>query len=144
VLVDGATHPDITITATGGWTLMRAGSVIHLGYGYNSDGRTLRLDVGSATGTAQGKTQRMHFVPFRLYDSLGLQVGRDFDHLTELTFRSTADPMDQAVPLFSGDKQDYYWDGDYSTEASICWRWSGLLPGTILSIAPQMMTQDRL
>jgi hypothetical protein len=144
VLVDGATHPDITITATGGWTITREGSVVHLGYAYNSDGQTLRLDVGSATGTAQGKTQRMHFVPFRLYDSLGLQVGRDFDHLTELTFRNTADPMDQAVPLFSGDKDDFYWDGDYSTEASICWRWSGLLPGTILSIAPQMMTQDRL
>lgn len=144
VLVDGATHPDIVITATGGWTINRLGSVVQLGYAYDSDGQTLRLDVGSATGTAQGKTQRMHFIPFRLYESLGLQVGRDFDHLTELTFRNTADPMDQAVPLFSGDKNDFYWDGDYSTEASICWRWSGLLPGTILSIAPQMITQDRL
>ena len=144
VLVDGATHPDITISALGAWSVTVAGSVIHLGYGYNSDGQTLRLDVGSATGTAQGKTQRMHFVPFRLYDTLGLFVGRDFDHLTELTFRTTDDLMDQAVPLFSGDKDDYYWDGDYSTEASICWRFSGLLPGTVLSIMPQMMTQDRL
>lgn len=144
VLVDGATHPDITVTATGGWTITRAGSVVHLGYAYKSDGRTLRFDVGSATGTAQGKMQRMHQIAFRLYDSLGLEAGRDFDNLTEWTFRNTADPMGQPVPLFTGDKDDYYWDGDYTTEASICWRWSGLLPGTILAIMPLMVTQDRL
>jgi hypothetical protein len=144
VLIDGATHPDITISALGAWAVTVPGSVIHLGYGYNSDGQTLPFDVGSATGTAQAKKQRMHQVAFRMYDSLGFMVGRDFDHLSELTFRTTDDLMDQAVPLFSGNKDDYYWDGDYSTEASICWRFSGLLPGSILGIMPQMMTQDRL
>jgi len=144
VLVDGKTHPDITITATGGWTINDAGSVVHLGYTYTSDGQCLRFDAGSATGTAQGKIQRSHRVIFRLYDSLGLQVGRDFEHLHELTFRLASDPLDQAVPLFTGDTDDFVWDGDYTTENYVCWRWNSPLPGTILAVMPQLITQDRL
>jgi hypothetical protein len=130
VLVDGATHPDVMVSATGSITLNAAASVVHVGYAYESDGQCLRFDAGSATGTAQGKMQR--------------QVGPDFDHLTELTFRTAADLMNQPVPLFTGDKDDFTWDGDYSTEAYICWRWSGLLPGTILAVMPELVTQDRL
>ncbi len=145
VLVDGATHPDVVVSATGTITLNYAASVVQVGYAYNSDGACLRFDVGSATGTAQGKTQRMHSVGFRLYDTGGLQVGDRFDNLTELTFRTAADPMDQAVPLFTGDKgdADFSWPGDYERGALICWRFSGPLPGTIVAIMPQLVTQDR-
>ncbi|MDH4186781.1 MAG: hypothetical protein OEV08_07280, partial [Nitrospira sp.] len=143
VLVDGATHPNVTVSATGSITLQRASSVVHVGYTYDSDGQCLRFDSGSATGTSQGKLQRSHRVIFRLYDSLGLQVGRSFDSLTELNFRNAADPMDEAVPLFTGDKDDFVWDGDYTTENYVCWRWSDPLPGTILAVMPHLNTQDR-
>lgn len=143
VLADGATVPDVVVSSTGTITLAAAASVIHIGYAYNSDGQCLRFEAGSATGTAQGKLQRAHRVIFRLHDSLGLSVGRDFDHLTELTFRKSSDPMNQPVPLFTGDKDDFTWESGYSTEAYICWRWSSPLPGTILAIMPQLHTQDR-
>jgi len=144
VLVDGATHPAVVVSATGTIPLNAAASVVHVGFAYPSDGQCLRFEAGSATGTAQGKIQRHHIVIFRLYESLGLQVGPDFEHLTELTFRETSDLMDQPVPLFTGDKDDFTWDGDYSTEAYICWRWNSLLPGTILAVMPELVTQDRL
>lgn len=144
VLVDGATHADVVVSATGSISLAVAGVKVHVGYGYNSDGRTLRFDVGSAIGSAQAKVQRMHRVSFRLYETLGLQVGPDFDTLTEMNFRTTDDLMDVAVPLFTGDKLDDSWGGDYTSEALICWRWSDPLPGTILAIIPELVTQDRL
>lgn len=118
------------------------GAVIHVGLPYDSDGQTLRMESGSATGTAQGKLQRMHRVTFRLYDSLGLSIGPSFDNLTPITFRTASDLLGQPTPLFTGDKT-VIWEGGSSTEATICWRWTGALPGTLLAILPQMSTQDR-
>jgi hypothetical protein len=143
-LADGAVVPDAGVQDTGVMEIDEA-SVIHVGYGYHSDGECLRFEAGSATGTAQGKTQRMHTVGFRLYDTLGLQVGNSFDTLTELTFRTAADPMGQPVPLFTGDKgdADFSWDGDYERGAVVCWRFASPLPGTIVAIMPQLVTQDR-
>jgi len=143
--VDGATHPDVVVSATGTITLNAAASVVHVGYTYHSDGACLRFDVGSATGTAQGKVQRMHAVGFRLYDTLGLQVGPAFDVLTEIPFRTAADAMDTAVPLFTGDKgdADFSWPGDYERGALVCWRFASPLPGTIVAVMPQLVTQDR-
>ncbi len=145
VLVDGATHPDVTVSSLGELTINYDASVIQVGYVYNSDAACLRFDVGSATGTAQGKVQRMHAVGFRLYDTLGLQVGNSFDHLIELPFRSAADPMNHPPPLFTGDFSDweYSWDGDYEKGALICWRFASPLPGTVVAIMPQLVTQDR-
>lgn len=145
VLVDGATHPDVVVSATGTITLNYAASVVHVGYVYDSDGACLRFDVGSATGTAQGKVQRMHAVGFRLYETGGMQIGNGFENLTEIVFRTAADPLGEAVPLYTGDKGDenFSWDGDYERGALICWRFATPLPGTVVSIMPQLITQDR-
>jgi len=142
ILADGASHPDKTVSASGQVTLDRPASVAHFGYGYNSDGQMLRVNAGAADGTAQGKTQRMHRVVFRLHQSLGLSVGPSFDKLTPIVFRKASDLMDTAVPLFSGDKE-MTWEGDYSTEALVSWRFSQPFPGTVLAIMPQLHTQDR-
>lgn len=141
-LVDGAVHPNVTVSATGTVTLTRAGSVVQLGYSYNSDGQTLRIEAGAADGTAQGKPKRIHNVTFRLFDTLGIQVGRDFDNLDRLVFRTSSDNAGEAPPLFSGDKFTE-WEGDYETEGYICWRFDQPLPGTVLAIMPQLITQDR-
>jgi len=142
ILADGATHPDKTVSATGTITLDRSASVVQVGYMYNSDGQTLRLEAGAADGTSQGKNQRIHRVIFRLHESLGLKVGRDFDNLQVVTFRTGSDLTAQAVPLFSGDKE-VSWEGAYSSDNHICWRFYQPLPGTVLAIMPQLVTQDR-
>jgi hypothetical protein len=143
VLADGATHPDVTISALGAWTLTRSASVVHLGYTYNSDGETLRPEAGAADGTAQGKTQRTNRVTFRLHEALGVKVGPSFDKLTRLVFRKSSDDMGVMVPLFNGDKEGPGWEGDYTTDNHICWRFDQPLPGTVLSTMPQLHTQDR-
>lgn len=144
LLVDGATHPDVTVSATGSITLDHAASVVHAGYGYSSDGQCFRFDVGAQDGTAQGKIQRSHKVVFRLYETLGLQVGPSFDNMDALPFRSADDPMGSPPPLFTGDKDDFTWGGDYTTENYVCWRFSTTQPGEILAILPRLHTQDAL
>lgn len=143
ILADGATQPDVVVSATGTVTLTAAASVVHVGYTYPSDGQCLRFDVGSEDGTAQGKTQRAHRVVFRLYETLGLQVGPSFTQLLDLPFRSAADQMGVATPLFTGDKDDFSWDGNYTTEHYVCWRCQSPLPGEVLAVMPLIHTQDR-
>jgi len=141
VLADGALHPDCVVDS-GEIALNREATQITVGLRYNSDGQTLRLEAGSANGTAQGKTQRAHRVTFRLHDSLGISVGPDFDNLTPRIVRTSGDDLGTAVPLFSGDDSDT-WAGGYSLENLLCWRFNDPLPGTVLAIMPQMATQDR-
>lgn len=142
VLADGALHPDCVVDGSGNVELNREASDIIIGKRYNSDGQTLRPEAGAANGTAQGKTQRTHRVTFRLHDALGLQVGPDFDTLTPRIVRSTATPAGQMVPLFSGDDSDT-WEGDYTLENLVCWRFSDPFPGTLLAHMPQLSTFDR-
>jgi hypothetical protein len=143
ILADGAVHPDVTVSNDGLGTivLLRKASVVTGGYDYNSDGETLRWDAGSNDGTAQGKTKRQQKVAFRLLDSLGIQVGPDFDSLTPRINRSAGDPMGQVPPLFTGDDSDT-WEGDYSFDDNICWRFNSGLPGTVEAIMPQEMTNS--
>lgn len=141
VLADGAPQPDVTV-ASGAVTLSSAAAKVHLGFGYNSDGRQMRLEAGAQDGTALGKTRRPHRCGFLVHRSLGLKIGTDFDALDEVTFRKAGDPMDTPPVLFTGVIEGTI-EADYSTEAQICWRQSQPLPSTILAVMPQLVTQDR-
>lgn len=148
ILADGAVRPDAVVSATGTLTLLSNASTVQIGYTYNSDGQSLRPDAGAAKGTAQGQTMRSHRVFFRLHDTGGLSVGANFDStgygkLTPITFRTSADLADTAVPLFTGDKGDFAWEGGYTTENYVCWRMNQPLPGTIVAIMPSLDTQER-
>lgn len=141
ILADGAAHPERVVSG-GQVTLDYAASKVHVGLPMVSEAQTLRIDAGAADGTAQGKTKRIHRVTMRVHRTLGLKVGRDFDHLNEVTFRRTTDAMDGPPPLFSGDVE-VPWEGTYDTEGYVCWRQDQPLPGTILAVMPQLVTQDR-
>lgn len=142
VLIDGAVHPDVVVSATGSITLNAAASKVVVGYGYHSDGEILPFDAGAADGTAQGKIQRKHHVAFRFYQSLGAKVGPSFSKLSLLTFRTPAHGSGTSTPLFTGVKALDGWPGDYSTEDRICFRFDQPLPGTILSIIARQSTED--
>lgn len=142
VKADGASHPDCVVDGSGNIALNREATTVVAGLAYNSDGQCLRNDAGSANGTSQGKVQRTNRVTFRLHDTLGISVGPDFDTLTPRIVRTTSDLAGAAVPLFSGDDSDT-WEGDYTLENLVCWRFSDGFPGTLLAIMPQQITMDR-
>lgn len=141
ILADGSAHAD-KVVSSGSVTLDRAASDIHIGLPYTSRLQTMRIDAGGTEGTSQGKTKRVRDVTLRLYRSIGAKVGPDQAILDVIPFRSSAAAMDQAVPLFTGDKTIEF-DGDYDTEAFIVVEQVQPLPMTVLAIYPRLQTFDR-
>lgn len=141
VWADGAVQNNKTVE-NAKITLDVAASVVQIGLVYKSDGQMLRVEAGAADGTALGKTRRTHRVGMLLHRTLGLEVGFAFDNLETHNFREFSDPMDTAIPLFSGIISKTV-EANYDFENEFCWRQSRPTPGTFLAVAPQMVTQDR-
>lgn len=141
ICADGAALPDDVVT-NGKVELTNPSAVVHIGFGFNSDGQLLRIDAGSADGTALAKLRRTNETGFLLHRTLGFKIGMNFDELDELTFRTSSDPMTRAPALFTGILTEHL-EANYDFENQICWRQSQPLPGMILAVMPQMITQDK-
>lgn len=142
ILADGAVQPSVTVASNGSITLSNRAATVQAGITYNSDGQMLRLEAGAADGTALGKTRRTHRMGMLLHRTLGLKIGMDFDSLNNVIFRTGSDLMTRAPDLFSGITSESL-EADYDFENQFCWRQSQPLPGTLLALMPQMVTQDR-
>jgi hypothetical protein len=140
ILADGAAHADKTVSG-GTITLDRSASKIHIGYGYTSLVETLRMEAGAEDGIAQGKIKRIHGVTARFYQTVGAELGPDLNNLDRLPFRDSSMSMDQAVPLFSGDKEISFPSG-YDNDAKIVIRQTQPLPMTVLAIMRRSNTFD--
>lgn len=141
VCVDGASHPN-EVVASGQITLDVSSQVVHVGFAQTAKVRTMRIEAGAADGTAQGKTKRIHNVTLRFVESLGGKVGPDTSNLDEIQFRTASDPMDQSVPLFTGDKFMLFPSG-YDSDGYIVYSNSQPFPVTLVAMMPQVVTQDR-
>jgi hypothetical protein len=141
VLVDGATHPNRVVTA-GSISLQVAGSKIHAGLAAPAVLQTMRIEAGAGDGTAQGKTKRITKAVIRFLATLGAKAGADESTLDEIQFRKPSDPMNQAVPLFTGD-QMVEWPNGYDFDGYLMIKQDQPLPMTVVSIMPQVHTFDR-
>ena len=140
ILANGATHPDKTVS-NGSITLDRASTNVKVGLAYNSILQTMRIDAGSQNGTSQGKTKRIYEITIRLFESIGVEVGETLDNMERIPFRTSFDPMDEGLPTFTGDKAVEF-RGNYDTDGFIFVRQTQPLPLTILSLYPELQTND--
>ncbi|MGY8700935.1 MAG: ubiquitin-activating E1 FCCH domain-containing protein, partial [bacterium] len=140
ILVDGATHPT-KVVASNSITLDRFGTDVKIGLQYTSILKTMRIDAGSQDGTSQGKTKRIFEVTARLFETVGVEVGPDLDNMERVPFRTSADPMDQGIPPFTGDKEVEF-RGNYDTDGFMMVRQTQPLPLTLLSLYPRLVTND--
>lgn len=140
ILADGATHADKTVTG-GKITLDRSASKVHLGYNYTSLLETLRIEAGAEDGVSQGKIKRIHGVTVRFLETVGAEVGPDTLNLDRMPFRSSANAMNQAIPLFTGDKEIFFPSG-YDNDSRVIVRQNQPLPMTILAIMRRSNTFD--
>lgn len=141
ILADGAAHPDRVVTS-GAVTLQRSVTKAQIGLGYVSTIQTTRIEAGAGDGTAQGKTKRITKAVVRFYNTLGGFIGPDASSLDEIQFRKPSDPMDQAPPLFTGDKL-VDWPGGYDFDGYAMVRQVQPLPMTLVALMPQLHTFDR-
>jgi hypothetical protein len=141
ILADGATHPTKVVDANGAITLDRFATDVKIGLQYTSILKTMRIDAGSQDGTSQGKTKRIYEVTARLFETVGVEVGPDLNNMERIPFRTSADPMDQGIPPFTGDKQVEF-RGNYDTDGFMMVRQTQPLPLTLLSLYPRLVTND--
>jgi hypothetical protein len=73
---------------------------------------------------------------------VGAEVGSSASELDRIPFRSSADAMDSALALFTGDKEVEF-RGGFDTDGFIVVRQSQAMPMTILSIMPRLITFDQ-
>jgi hypothetical protein len=99
IVGDGAVYPDETVV-NGSVTLDGlAASQIEVGLNFISKLETVRPEV-PRDGTSQGLMKHWSRIWVRVHETLGMFINGE-----EKPFRTPNDPMDAAVPLFSGDVQ---------------------------------------
>ncbi|HAS90105.1 MAG TPA: hypothetical protein DCS48_12495 [Desulfovibrio sp.] len=137
VLADGAVRPDVVVK-DGAITLSAPAKVVHAGLPYVSNMKTLRIEGGAMSGgTAQGRKKRISHVIVRLFQSLGLQVGYDGDHLERAPFRTSADKVGGAPALYTGDYEVKFNRG-YDRDGQIYIRQDQPLPLSVLALIPEV------
>jgi len=141
ILGNGATHPDKTVSS-GGITLDYSSTTAAVGYGYDSEMQTLRIESGSVDGTSQGKPKRIHAITLRLYESVGVEIGNDASEIDRIFFRDSSMSMDTAIPLFTGDK-DIEFSGGFDDDDRVYIKQGQPLPLTVLAFYPRMNTFDK-
>jgi hypothetical protein len=141
VLADGSVHPNCLVSAGGAITLQRNVTKAQIGLGYNSTGKTMRIEAGGADGPAQGKLKRIHRSIFRFFQSVGLNVQATNGTGYPQPWRTSADLMDNPVALYTGDKR-WSWEGSYELEGQVSWTQSDPLPSNVLMVSAQLDTQD--
>ena len=141
VLANGASHPD-RVVADGGVSLAYSSTTAAIGYGYTSSMQTMRIESGSADGTSQGKPKRIHAITLRLHETVGIEVGNSPSENDRIFFRDSSMAMDQAVPLFTGDK-DIEFPGGYDEDDRLYIRQTQPLPMSVLALFPRMNTFDK-
>ena len=140
ILGDGAILTDKTVSG-GAITLDEAVSVAHIGLGYKHKLVTLKISAGNPAGTILGKIKRIYGVVFSLLNSHTLSFGPDSNNLSNIDFRTVTDPMDAAVPLFTGEKFVEF-PGQWTRDARITIESTDPVPFTLLAIAPEVNAQS--
>jgi len=140
IIGDGSTQPN-KIVSLGKITLDRNASKLQIGYGYTSFVETLRLEAGADDGIAQGKIKRIHGVTARFHNTVGAEIGPSTTTLDRVPFRDSSMLMDEAVPMFTGDKEVSFPSG-YDNEAQIVIQQTQALPMSILAIMRRSNTFD--
>jgi hypothetical protein len=120
--------------------LVSPAAKVHVGLGYTATIETLDLEQGSATGTAMGKPKLLGKATVRLKDSVGCSVGTS-ETQDVIPFRSSDDEMDEALPMFSGDREIVFPQG-WSKEKTVKAIQNLPLPFHLLAIYPKLTVSD--
>ncbi|SDH22891.1 hypothetical protein [Propionivibrio dicarboxylicus] len=131
VLADAGEHNRVTVT-DGAIELDAKASTVHVGLPITADLKTLPLSF-EAEAAGQGLTKNVSEVYLRVKDSLGYEVGPNFDELQPTTQRSGEDYG--APPEFVTGVEQITIMPEWGQDAQVCVRQSAPLPVTILSMA---------
>lgn len=128
--LDQAVVSDGAITVKDGGTTTTV-TKAQVGLPYTSTIKTLRLEAGSAIGTAQGMFKRVNNVIVRVKDTLALKVGdTDSQHAQSISSVTTGDI-------------EAHLDSGWDTKGQVIVKCDSPVPCHVLAIIKQLITEDR-
>lgn len=135
VLGMGAVYPPAVVSGGAISGLNPPVTQAEVGLHFDSTLLTMRPEVATNQGTAQASHQRWNTLVVRVYNSIGVTINGD-----RIEFRSTADEMNQPVPLFSGDKRvtNLGWD----IAGRVLVQQTQPLPLTLLALIGELSVND--
>ena len=135
VLGDGTVHSNV-IVSSGAVTLTDYFNKVHIGLPYKSKLMPMKLELQTQGGTARAKVKKITSIIFSFYKSLGCTFGTT-EATETIPFRKVSDAMGEAVPLFTGEKQQTF-PGGYELNGDIFVVQEQPLPLTLRSIMPEL------
>jgi hypothetical protein len=142
ILGDGAVQTQKTV-ASGSVTMERDAFEISIGLPYTATIKTLSIESGSATGTAQGKKKRLYQLGLRVFKTLGIKIGGSTDKLFNVTLRDPQTLMGKPEALVSDTIPNIRFTGGWVYEGTIVIVQDNPLPMHILDIMPLLKTSDK-
>ena len=106
-----------------------------VGLPYTSYITTMPMEAGSQNGTAVGKRKRISEMAIRVWNTIGVKVGRDLDNLYDTIYQQK-EPYTGVIPNIKYN-QGWVWDANITVEQSHPY------PMNILSIAPIVTEVDK-
>lgn len=146
-LADGEIIPTFVMPADGEFTLSTPASKVTIGLGFECDLQTLALDLGEPT--VQGKVKKIPAVDVRVADTLGLEIGNDFNHLTPMkdliignvSSMLTGQQSQIITNLVTGDARTILGPA-YTVPGQYCVRQPNPYPSSILGVFPSVVIGD--
>jgi len=139
VVADGAVQLDKTVSS-GQITLDSAASKVHVGYGFDTNVKTMPIVVEDR---AVGLNSRITTITLRLLSTgEGLSVGPDAANLKNVNLRKPGDAMDAPVPLYSGLIGPLDWHEGFNREEHVHVQHNLPLPFELCSITADIMVYD--
>lgn len=106
-----------------------------VGLPYTSYITTMPMEAGSQNGTAVGKRKRISEMAIRVWNTIGVKVGRDLNNLYDTIYKQK-EPFTGVIPNIKYN-QGWVWDANITVEQSHPY------PMNILSIAPIVTEVDK-
>lgn len=114
ILGDGAVQPRRKVSG-GSITLQTPAKVVHVGLPFKSVVEPSPLSLGQGNEKSKKKISN---VKVSVYKTVGMKAGRSEQEATQVSFRSSADKMDVAVPLYTG-VYDLNFGGGWDEDADV-------------------------
>jgi len=109
--------------------------IVVVGLPYTSYITTMPIEAGSQNGTAVGKRKRISEMAIRVWNTIGVKVGRDLNNLYDTIYKQK-EPFTGVIPNIKYN-QGWVWDANITVEQSHPY------PMNILSIAPIVTEVDK-
>jgi hypothetical protein len=141
--VDGGLDNSNKTVSNGSITLGSDYFAAVIGLPYDQIIYTLPIEAGSQKGTSQGKIQKISTIGFKLNNSYtGFYVGSSATKLERLVYRNPAQALGTPETFLTGVISNKTFKGGFAVGAQIYIKNSDPAPIEILSIMPELMTQD--